>query len=152
MHLGLYLPQVLRRPQETPKAIWKKGEALKLKESQVIWSGRLFWRPFGGPAYPPTPAPLSALMDTKEIQELFQEINLERPPKRRKLFRSILLEPASRTEGASSNHSLPSKRAREEPNVESNSISTSHLVPIGGVGFDSLFVISNSSFLHQSIL
>jgi hypothetical protein len=76
--------------------------------------------------------------DTQEIQELFQEINLERPPKRRKLLRDILLEPASETEGLNSGHSLPCKRAREGPNIESSSISASHLVPIGVVGFDPL--------------
>ena len=86
------------------------------------------------------------LMETQDIQDLFHNIDLDRPAKKRKLLTSNLLESASGTEGPVPTHHSPSKRPREGPSFESSGIPTAHLVPIGVVGFDPLF--SSPTILH----
>ena len=77
-------------------------------------------------------------METQDIQDLFQSIDLGRPTKRRKLLSSIPLEPTSWTERVCPSHHSSSKRPREGPSIESSDIPVDQLVPIGVVGFDPL--------------
>jgi hypothetical protein len=81
---------------------------------------------------------MSMLIYTQEIQDLFQDINLDRPAKWRKLVGSISLDSATRMEGSNSSQLLPSKRPLEDHCIESDRFSPSDLVPIGIVGFDPL--------------
>ena len=77
-------------------------------------------------------------METQDIQQLFQNIDLGRPAKRRKLVSSSPLEPVSWTERVDPGHHSSSKRPREGPSIESVGIPVDQLVPIGVVGFDPL--------------